>query len=501
MTVSRLTTEQNHRAAGVLLGQACGDALGVPYEFGTPPGPTELAQMRGGGLGPYQPGEWSDDTQMAACIAQVAATGIDLTSDKALDEIATAFLKWADEGASDMGVQTSAVLSKARHGVGPVGRRMAEAARAYASSNPLSAGNGALMRTSIVGISALHDREATAASARAVAELTHADPLAGDSCVLWCEAIRVAVMTGELDVRAGIDLVPADRRSSWASWLDDADEQPAESFSPNGFTVTALQAAWAAIRTPYPAEDPAAGSFAACHLQDALHAAVRIGNDTDTVAAIAGGLLGAKWGASAIPAAWRSVVHGWPELRARDLVALAAMTAAAGRPDHTGWPMTDDVHYPTVAAATVPVAHPYDAGVTLGTVWPSEHETDVVVSLCRVGSGQAHLPSVVAANHLDVWLIDRSEAKYNPHLPFVLADTAAYVASERGQGRRVFVHCVAAQQRTPSIALAYAALGGYDVSEARTAIAAALPSTRGQGRMWDAAAEVLSGHSKESLSP
>ena len=43
---------QSHRAAGVLLGQACGDALGVPYEFATPPSVGELAHMHGGGLGP-----------------------------------------------------------------------------------------------------------------------------------------------------------------------------------------------------------------------------------------------------------------------------------------------------------------------------------------------------------------------------------------------------------------------------------------------------------------
>jgi protein-tyrosine phosphatase len=108
---------------------------------------------------------------------------------------------------------------------------------------------------------------------------------------------------------------------------------------------------------------------------------------------------------------------------------------------------------------------------------------------------------VPAADHLDVWLIDRSEAKYNPHLAFVLDDTAAYVAAERERGRRVFVHCVAAQQRTPSVALAYAALGGQNPAEARTAIMRALPSTRGQGRMWDAAAHVRSRHSNASSSP
>jgi hypothetical protein len=83
---------------------------------------------------------------------------------------------------------------------------------------------------------------------------------------------------------------------------------------PNGFVVTALQAAYAAIRqTPVPADDPAR------HLQDALVAAVRIGHDTDTVAAIAGGLLGARWGASAVPATWRefALIDRWQRVRPR----------------------------------------------------------------------------------------------------------------------------------------------------------------------------------------
>ncbi|MEJ7744533.1 MAG: ADP-ribosylglycohydrolase family protein [Nocardioidaceae bacterium] len=57
----------------------------------------------------------------------------------------------------------------------------------------------------------------------------------------------------------------------------------------------------------------------ATDLQDALHEAIRVGHDTDTVAAIAGGLLGARWDASAVPARWSRQVHGWPGLRARDL--------------------------------------------------------------------------------------------------------------------------------------------------------------------------------------
>lgn len=98
------------RAAGALLGQACGDALGVPYEFGSRPLSGD-PEMLGGGLGDYAPGEWSDDTQMAVCIARVAAQGADLTTD---DAIAVAFDDWALHGATDIGTQTAGVLRAAR---------------------------------------------------------------------------------------------------------------------------------------------------------------------------------------------------------------------------------------------------------------------------------------------------------------------------------------------------------------------------------------------------
>jgi hypothetical protein len=77
--------------------------------------------------------------------------------------------------------------------------------------------------------------------------------------------------------------------------------------------VEALQGAWSAISiTPVPQDDPATGAFRADHLRLALDAAVRGAGDTDTVAAIAGGLLGAAYWASAVPAEWRRVLHGWP---------------------------------------------------------------------------------------------------------------------------------------------------------------------------------------------
>ena len=70
----------------------------------------EQPEMRGGGLGPYAPGEYSDDTQMAMCIAEVSATGADLRSSDSLDRIAGNFLRWKREGASDIGAQTRQVL-------------------------------------------------------------------------------------------------------------------------------------------------------------------------------------------------------------------------------------------------------------------------------------------------------------------------------------------------------------------------------------------------------
>src|SRR3954453_14834946 len=97
----KLTAIQSDGAAGVLLARACGDALGVPYEFRRPPlRDDEQPAMIGGGLGPYAPGEWSDDTQMAVCIGEVAATGVDLRSADALDAIAERFLDWRSGGAA-----------------------------------------------------------------------------------------------------------------------------------------------------------------------------------------------------------------------------------------------------------------------------------------------------------------------------------------------------------------------------------------------------------------
>lgn len=131
------------RATAVLVAQAAGDALGVPYEFDTPPGPTELPEMRGGGLGPYAPGEWSDDTQMSVCVAWVAARGGGLATEEELDDVAARFEAWRTGGATDIGAQTSAVLGGAERRDGrPADRLRAAAAELHAATGR-TAGNGA----------------------------------------------------------------------------------------------------------------------------------------------------------------------------------------------------------------------------------------------------------------------------------------------------------------------------------------------------------------------
>ncbi|EWT03191.1 ribosylglycohydrolase [Intrasporangium oryzae NRRL B-24470] len=469
------------RAAGVLLGEACGDALGVPYEMASPP--VGEAVMKGGGLGPYDPGEWSDDTQMTLCVARVAATGLDLASPEALDEVAEAFSAWLAGGATDVGTQTRAVLTSAASLPGRPHERLTAASRALHARTGVTAGNGALMRTSVVGISAVRDRVATARAARAVAELTHADPLAGDSSVLWSEAIRVAVTEGRLDLAAGLDLVSPELAGRWGDLIEEATGAEPSAFVNNGFTVTALQAAWAAITST----DRGDGS--AMHLQRGLQAAVRAGHDTDTVAAIAGSLLGARYGASAVPTQWRRMVHGWPGYRAHDLVELAVSTYAGGRTPGQ-WPSIASMTDEDIPALGLP--HPIDPDILLGTISDlgrvKELDVQAVVSLCALGLDDIPAEGMTSRDHIEFWISEDDVAESNPHLDFVLDDVSSALRQFRAEGKRVLVHCRTGTQRTPAVALRYAVDLGVAPELAERSIRSAMPAIRSEGRLWEVAA-------------
>ncbi|MEO6794488.1 MAG: ADP-ribosylglycohydrolase family protein [Mycobacterium sp.] len=456
----------NDRVEGVLLATAAGDALGAPYEFGPARRPElEVAMVGGGG---WEPGEWTDDTAMAIAIAEVAATGADLRDATAQDAIVTRWHQWSLH-AKDVGIQTRSVLrGAARDGAICAASARAESARLHERTGR-TAGNGSLMRTAPVALAYLDDEDALVAAARSISELTHFDPDAGDACVLWCCAIREAALTGKLDIRIGLPHIDSERRELWSKRLDAAESARPSSFANNGWVVAALQAAWSAIATtPVPVDDPAAGVFRADHLRLALDAAVRAGNDTDTVAAIAGGLLGAAYGASAVPLQWRILLHGWPGGTAHDVVALGVAVERKGKPD--GF----DFSYPGSAVDTV-VRHPYDENVVLGGIGVLRRlpdGVDAVVSMCRLTDEdiRRNMP------HVEVRLIDRAEPDENPQLDYVLLDTVRIVEQLRAEGRTVLLHCVGAYSRTPTMAALYGArLRNVSTDEALRDVKAVLP--------------------------
>jgi ADP-ribosyl-[dinitrogen reductase] hydrolase len=458
----------NDRVEGVLLATAAGDALGAPYEFGPARGPDLEVAMVGGGV--WEPGEWTDDTAMAIAIAEVAASGADLRDVSAQDAIVARWREWSLT-AKDVGLQTGAVLRAAsRDGDISAARARAESAKLHERTSR-TAGNGALMRTAPIALAYLDDEHGMVDAARAISELTHYDPDAGDACVLWCCAILHAVRTGKLDVRIGLRHIESGRRGLWSERLEEAESHRPSDFANNGWVVAALQAAWSAIATtPVPVDDPISGVFPADHLRLALDAAVRAGNDTDTVAAIAGGLLGAAYGASAVPLEWRALLHGWPGITAHDLVALASAIERKGKPDRFDFTYLGS---PIDAFAY----HPYDEAVLLGGIGVLRQlpeSVDAVVSLCRLADEDVRR----GMPHVEVRLIDRSEPDENPHLDYVLLDSVRVVEELRAEGRTVLLHCVGAYSRTPTVAALYGArLRGISVDDALRDVKAVLPGS------------------------
>lgn len=88
--------------------------------------------------------------------------------------------------------------------------------------------------------------------------------------------------------------------------------------------------------------------------------------------------------------------------------------------------------------------------------------------------------------HLEFWLLDHDDQAVNPNLDFVLVDAAQTLTRLRSEGKRVFLYCAAGEQRTPSVAIAYAATLGVDQCIAAQALRKAMPML-GEGRLWDVA--------------
>lgn len=186
---------------------------------------------------------------MTLGILEVAAARHELVSDDALTDVARAFRRWYDTGSADIGVQTRNVLSHA--GSAPTATELSSAAYELHQRTGRTAGNGSLMRNAAVPLPHLGAPDALVDASLAVSALTHADPHAGQACILWSMAIRHAILHGEFDIRVGLDKL--DAAAWWLERIEEAEQSTPGRFTNNGWVVGAFQAAWSAIvRTPVP---------------------------------------------------------------------------------------------------------------------------------------------------------------------------------------------------------------------------------------------------------
>ncbi|MEU8622891.1 ADP-ribosylglycohydrolase family protein [Streptomyces sp. NPDC048623] len=305
------------RAVGAVLGSAVGDALGAPFEFGLPGVfrerfPDGRGEMCGGGG--WEPGEATDDTQMAVLVGESLLERGGLDPSDVFDR----FRRWAAADPKDIGLQTEAVLLG--------GDPWDTAAALHFQVNGRAAGNGSLMRAATPAVRfASAGRAATMEAARRIAALTPGDAAAWEGTAILHELVRAALL-GE-DPLAAVpatlaEVAPA-HRDRWAAVLAPA-WRPEDATEFNGAVWPCLGSALWALRST--------SSFEA-----ALAAAIDLGGDTDTVAAVTGMLAGAVHGPAAIPARWTGPLHvplpgsGDRVLRAADLAGLARALVRSGR--------------------------------------------------------------------------------------------------------------------------------------------------------------------------
>ena len=252
-------TNQNKKLADAVFGLAIADALGVPYEFKRR-GSFTCEGMIGYGTHGQPAGTWSDDTSMTIATAKSIK---DNAGKIDVDDIRKNFVKWEREEAFtandelfDIGIATSTALRTGKPCTGEYDN-----------------GNGSLMRILPLAFTDCTDEEI-----RAVSAITHGHEISMQACVIYVHVAR-RLLAGE-DIK---DIIPTLEYDKPFARLCKLDSLSADEIKSGGYVVDTLEAAlWALVQK--------------LGYRDTVLTAINLGDDTDTVGAVTGGLAGIVYG-------------------------------------------------------------------------------------------------------------------------------------------------------------------------------------------------------------
>ena len=277
-----LTLKDRYR--GSLLGLACGDAVGTTLEFKRRGSFAPITDMVGGGPFNLKPGQWTDDTSMALCLAEslLHKDGFD-----ARDQMAR-YLNWWQWGylsstgdCFDIGMTVREALTLFQNTGDPFA----------GSTDPYSAGNGSMMRLAPVVLFYYPDLQNVRTFSADSSRTTHAAQEAIDCCLVLAQAICNALGGASKAKVLQLAEVPLMTPKVKAIAAGEYRDKPGAEIVGSGYSVASLEAAlWCFHHTD---------SYA-----DAVLAAANLGDDADTTAAIVGQLAGAYYGLTAIPSEW-----------------------------------------------------------------------------------------------------------------------------------------------------------------------------------------------------
>jgi ADP-ribosyl-[dinitrogen reductase] hydrolase len=292
-TNPRLVLDLRDRVRGALIGLAAGDALGATNEFKRPGTFTPITDMVGGGPHMLQPGQWTDDTSLALCLAESLVECREMDAGDQLQR----YVRWWRKGhlsstgrCFDIGTTTSEAL-----------RRFEKTGSTTDASDRSRAPNGSLMRLAPVPMLYWTDAQAAVDHAAASSRTTHGSALPVDTCRYLAALVVGAIRGVPKDELLAPFYSPVPGLWESSPLEPEVAAVAAGSFRSKappairgtGYCVDALEAAlWA---------------FNASHdFRTGALLAVNLGDDADTTGAIYGQVAGAFYGERSIPEEWRS---------------------------------------------------------------------------------------------------------------------------------------------------------------------------------------------------